>query len=265
MMLRKWLIVALIVFILALPAARSEDTRAASVGQDTIFQVSTINALMLGVYDGEFSCGLLKRQGDLGIGTFNGLDGEMVLIDGRGYQVKASGEVLPVHDTMKSPFATVTLFDADETVLLRDVADYDSLKAQLDVMRGNPNLFYAFRIDGEFGYVKTRSVPKQSKPYPPLVEVTPQQPVFEFENVRGSLVGFWCPEFAKGLNVTGYHLHFISDDRRKGGHVLECRLTTGEARVDLSTDFYLMLPSDKAFGIADLGKDQREDIEKVEK
>lgn len=264
-MSRKWLLVALIAFVLVIPAAGSEDAREVSAGRDTIFQVSTINALMLGLYDGESSCGLLKRQGDLGIGTFNGLDGEMVVIDGRVYQVKSSGEVLPVHDTMKSPFATVTFFDVDEKAALRDVADYDLLKTQLDAMRRTPNLFYAFRIDGVFSYVKTRSVPKQSKPYPPLVEVTKQQPIFEFENIKGSLVGFWCPEFASGLNVTGYHLHFISDDRQKGGHVLECRLTEGEAQADLSTDFHLVLPSDGAFSGADLGRDQREDLEKVEK
>ncbi len=85
-------------------------------------------------------------------------------------------------------------------------------------------------------------MPRQHKPYPPLVEVVEGQPTFEFRDVRGSLVGFRFPDHARGLNVPGYHFHFITDDRTAGGHVLACRLVHGEIRVDREADLRLELP-----------------------
>jgi acetolactate decarboxylase len=107
----------------------------------------------------------------------------------------------------------------------------------------------AVRVDGLFGHVKTRSVPRQRKPYPPLVEVVEGQPTFELHDVRGSLVGFRFPDHARGLNVPGYHFHFITDDRTAGGHVLGCRLTRGELRVDREADLRLELPPEVALPV----------------
>ena len=87
--------------------------------------------------------------------------------------------------------------------------------------------FYAVMIQGEFSYVKTRSVPAQEKPYPPLAEVTKNQPTFEFTDVTGTMVGFRCPPYVTGINVPGYHLHFLTDDRTAGGHLLEFTVAPG--------------------------------------
>ena len=233
--------------------------------RDTIFQVSTISALMQGFYDGEVSCGDLKKHGDLGIGTFAGLDGEMIMLDGQVFQVKADGKAYKVSDNLKTPFAAVTFFDRDMKKILKDIKTYQELQKELNQIIPNKNLFYAFRLDGTFSYLKTRSVPKQSKPYPLLVEVTKNQPTFELKNVKGTLVGFWCPEYVNGINVPAYHLHFITDDRQYGGHLLECNLVEGKLAIDTSSEFHLLLPTNSDFGKVDLGKESHKDLEKVEK
>ncbi len=231
---------------------------------ETVFQVSTINALLEGLYDGEMTVGQLRSHGDLGIGTFDGLDGEMVLVDGKVYRVRADGRATPVADEEKSPFAAVAFFTPGQTKALRQVQSFTELKGELDKELVNRNIFYMFRIDGTFSYVQTRSVPRQSKPYPPLVKVTAHQPTFEFRDVKGTLVGFWLPDFIGGINVPGYHLHFITADRQAGGHLLECRLQDGKVQVDSSGDLRMVLPANNDFGRADLGRDRKKEVEKVE-
>ena len=120
--------------------------------------------------------------------------------------------------------------------------DYEALVAFLDRLVSGEASCYAVRVDGWFSYVKTRSVPRQRKPYPPLAEVVQHQPTFELYDVPGSLVGFRFPHYAQGLNVAGYHFHFITADRSTGGHVLKFRLARGELRIDREADLRLELP-----------------------
>ena len=188
--------------------------------QDVLYQTSTINALLEGIYDGEETFGELKKYGDFGLGTFNALDGEMVAVDGKFYQIKTDGIAYPVSSSMNTPFAVVTFFKPDKIFIIDKVKNYEELKKFIDERLPSKNIFYAIKIEGNFEYIKTRSVPRQKKPYPPLVEVVKKQSIFTFHNVKGTIVGFRCPSFVKGLNVPGYHLHFITEDRKAGGHIL---------------------------------------------
>jgi len=229
-------------------------------------QVSTIDALLDGVYDGDVSYGEIKKFGDLGIGTFNALDGEMIAFDGNFYQVKADGKAYAVSDETKTPFASVTFFEDDLKIKLNEGVDFDKLQSLVDGKIPTRNLFYAIRIDGVFSYLKTRSVPAQKKPYPQLVEVTKNQPEFEFKDVKGTIVGFRCPAYVKGINVVGYHLHFLTEDKIAGGHVLEFRLREGILSLDYTSDFYLVLPREKeAFFSTDLSKERQKELDKVER
>lgn len=230
---------------------------------DTVFQVSTINALLQGVYDGEITCRELKKQGNFGIGTFEGLDGEMIMLDNDIYQVKDDGTVIFPENRVTSPFATVTFFDTDFKQRVRDIESSNSLQQLLNKTISNKNLIYAIRLDGKFKYVKARSVPGQVKPYPPLAEATKNQPVFEFANIKGTLVGFWFPQYVQGINVSGYHLHFISEDRKHGGHLLDCNVDDGLIQVDRSGDFHMMLPQGEAFSAVELSTDRSKELEKV--
>ncbi|MCL4502837.1 MAG: acetolactate decarboxylase [Deltaproteobacteria bacterium] len=230
-----------------------------------LFQSSTLQALMNGVYDSDYSFGELKKHGNFGLGTFEALDGEMVAVDGRFYQVKTDGKVYPVAPAQKTPFAEVTFFRTDKSVNAADITDLKQLEQYLTERMSSPNFPYAIKITGKFSYVKTRSVPRQARPYRPLTEVAKQQQVFEFRDVDGVIIGFFHPKYLAGVNVTGFHFHFLTGDRRAGGHLLDCRIN--QARVELSrmADIQLRLPSLAEFSRTDLNGDKKEDIEKVEK
>ncbi len=232
---------------------------------DTLFQISTINALLSGDYQGAMTFGELKRYGTFGLGTFDALDGEMIGLEGQFYQIKADGVAYPVPDSMTTPFAVVTVFDADKTVESQDRMDYEGLQRYLDEAIPDKGIFYAVKIEGTFPYIKTRSVPKQQEPYPPLVEVVKEQAIFEFHNIEGTIVGFRCPDSVKGVNVPGYHLHFITADRKAGGHLLACQLQNATIGIDYTSEFYMVLPQhESARQKSDLSKDRSEELKKVE-
>lgn len=234
-------------------------------GEDTLTQVSTIDALMTGVYDGETTLGRLKEKGDLGLGTFNALDGEMVFLDGVFYQVTSTGDVLRPALSVKTPFAAVTFFKADRTFPLKKGLTFREFAAVTDRSLPTRNIFYAFKVTGTFRTMRTRSVPAQAKPYRPLSEVVKTQPVFEYSNIRGTIVGFRCPSYVKGVNVPGYHLHFLSADLRRGGHILDFVVDSANLEIDDTREFFLVLPGDKVFDKADLEPDRENDLKAVEK
>ncbi len=229
-----------------------------------IFQASTINALLEGIYDGDMTYGQLREHGDFGLGTFNALDGEMIAFDGKFYQIKSDGVAYPVDDAQKMPFAVVQFFAPEVHQVLDRETDYERLKDHLQSVMPTVNFFYAVRVDGFFKYMKTRSVPRQIKPYPPLIEVTKTQPVFEFFDVSGTLVGFRFPDYTRGINVPGYHLHFLTEDQKAGGHVLDCRLQRGKLAVEHTSNFHMELPTEGMFLNADLSQDQRETLRQAE-
>jgi len=218
-----------------------------------IFQNSTINALLEGLYDDNVTVGQVREYGNLGLGTFNTLDGEMVVLDGRVFKVKAGGGIVsPVKDSENIPFSVVTMFHADKSVDSEEPMTLAELHKHLDTLRPSQNIFYAFRIEGRFGYIKTRSVPPQKKPYSRLSEVVKDQSEFEFRDVEGFLVGFWMPSYMKDINVPGYHLHFLSRDRTKGGHLLACLTGKIEIGIDYIYDFRMRLPGSREFLEMDL-------------
>ena len=228
-----------------------------------VIQVSTIDALMTGVYDGPTTLKDLSGLGDFGIGTFNSLDGEMALIEGTFFQVTGSGDVNKPGPSTRTPFATVTFFNPENKYQVTGLS-FEELKSMADSLMKSPNLFYALRVEGTFNSVKTRSVPAQTKPYLPLVEVTSNQHEFETDTITGILSGFYCPPFVKGVNVPGYHLHFISEDHSFGGHVLGFELGKGILEMDQIDRFRLILPLDEGFLEADLTDDLSEELEDVE-
>jgi acetolactate decarboxylase len=236
---------------------------AADDDRDVLFQVSTIDALMQSVYDGVMNFTELKKHGDFGIGCFEGIDGEMIALDGEYYQVKADGIAYPVSDNMTTPFSTVTYFEKDLTTKV-SAKNITELGSAIDSKIPSKNYFYAVRIDGTFPYVKTRSIPKQSKPYPLLKDLAANQSVFEFNDINGTIIGFYTPECAGGLNVPGYHLHFITADRKAGGHILDLALNGSDVQIDITSGFHMELPTSGDFAGVDLTQDLQEDLKQVE-
>ncbi len=229
-----------------------------------LFQVSVIDALLQGIYDGNYPIGELSQYGSFGIGTFDALDGEMIVFNDTVFQVKSSGEILKPELNTLTPFAAVANMNSDTLFQLKDLS-FSDLHDNFEQYFPTGNIFYLIKIHGEFTYMKTRSVPKQNKPYPPLVEVTKNQPEFEFENVKGDIIGFYCPEFAKGINVTGLHLHFLNQQRTGGGHILAFDLKQATMEVGYLMNYELLLPNKGDFFAGDFSKDRSEELKKAEK
>ncbi len=269
----KWRIVAvalailLTVPLLGIAVQKSHGyTPNGSEYQETLTQVSTIGALLNGVYGGVISYGELKEYGDFGLGTFEGLDGEMVALDGNFYQIRSDGVVYEVQDSMKTPFALVTFFNTDKRVKLSEGMDYADIQEFIDDLIPTENIFYAIKISGTFSYVKTRSVPPQTKPYPLLIEATKEQSTFEFSNVRGTVVGFRSPPYVSGgINLPGYHLHFLTGDGSSGGHLLEMEIKDAELFLDYTSRLFMILPNEGGFYQVDLTQVKQEELERVEK
>lgn len=237
-----------------------------TVHRNTVTQVSTIDAILAGAYDGTMTLQELASYGNFGIGTFDKLDGEMVLFKGTFLQIKGNGNVSIPDLMVKTPFASVVQFEKDITTKLPAGINYTVLKTIIDEKAPNMNLFCAVQVAGTFRTMKTRSVPAQKKPYPPLTEVTKHQAVFDLKNVSGTIVGFRSPVYVKGINVPGYHLHFISDDFSSGGHILAFELETGTADIDICNRFLMILPEGAhAFNKIDLSVDRSKDLDKAER
>ncbi len=234
------------------------------VDHGTLFQVSTAGALVEGLYKGEITIAALREHGDFGLGTFDHLDGEMLVLDGHFYQVRGDGTVREVEDSARTPYAMICRFPKGAGVELADCPDLAGLYAQLDLLRDSQNVFYAIRIEGEFASMLTRSVKPMAEGVP-LVAAAKQQREFTLQQVRGTLVGFWSPGYLQTILVSGYHLHFLSDDRQFGGHLLACAGNGLRAQVRREADFRVSLPESASFLRADLTRNPAEDLERAEK
>jgi acetolactate decarboxylase len=233
------------------------------VAHHTLYQVSTATALVEGIYEGAVRVGTLREHGDLGLGTFEDLDGEMVVVDGQFYQVRSDGSVRECGDDVLSPFAAVTRFAPEMQVSLPECPGLSCLTARFDELRHSDNVFFALRVDGHFDYVHTRAMCRTREGVP-LVQAAAVQPEFEFQDVTGTLVGFWTPEYARTLNVPGYHLHFLSADRTKGGHLLQCRGHNLRLQIRREAVIALALPETEDFLKADLRRDPAADLARAE-
>lgn len=207
-----------------------------------LFQASTIGALLDGAFEGDVSFAELAEQGDHGLGTVNHLDGEMVGLDGRFYRADVEGRIAELASSERTPFAVVVRLDPDVDFRLDDPLDHAALLAAIEKRIPGGAVTNAVRIDGRFDLVEARSVPRQEPPYRPLTEVIAEQKVFQLSDVEGSMVGFRFPAYVEGLEVSGWHLHFISEDRSCGGHVLDSRPSSLRVRLDSSCELHVELP-----------------------
>jgi acetolactate decarboxylase len=232
--------------------------------RETVYQVSTIGALQENVYDGTTTTGELKRHGDLGIGTFNALDGELILLEGTVYRFGSDGRVTEMDDRTLTPFAAATFFEPDIIQPVSPGTSYAEFQTAADKALPTLNLPCAVRIDGVFRAVRTRAPRRQSRPYPRLVDALADQPEFEYRDVEGTMVGFRLPEYFKGVNVPGWHLHFISADRRKAGHVLSFAVLRASFACDLTPNLFMALPETGDFAGRDLSRDTSRELKKIE-
>jgi len=232
--------------------------------RNSIYLCAPVNALVEGIYEEKIPFTKIKEHGDFGLGTFDHLDGEMIMLDGRIYQIGWNGHVHEVDQQALTPFACVTFFKPLKQFSSEKKLSHEEFLAWLQSFMPSPNIFYALRIEGTFETVKARSVPCAEN-YRPLADVANEQHVFDFDEVEGTLAGFYTPDFMSSLSVPGFHLHFLSNDRKQGGHLLSCRPRKIHLSLQYIDHLQLALPMSWAYLHLDFHRDTEKDLDIIEK
>jgi acetolactate decarboxylase len=218
----------------------SKAKTAVNENRDILFQISAFNTFSTGKYDGTTSFKELSKHGDFGIGTLNGLNGEMIALNGVFYQIPIDGVPVQINPGALTPYATVTFFDADQILHVNGL-NYSELITYIGQSLPDDQKIYAIKVNGTFENAKTRSVPIQTEPYPTLTEAVSHQVVFELSDVSGTAVGFYFPQSMSGVDFAGYHLHFLTDDFTAGGHLLDCIIRDATVTIDCTSKYALVL------------------------
>ena len=233
-----------------------------------MYQISTLQALALGYTRAVISAEELLKEGDTGLGTFEDLNGEMIVMDGQCYRADQNGHVSVVSPETGVPFAAVARLYGEQQFPMENMADISAVKEELTRKieeRFGLNSMHVVKIDGEFAKVDARSEAPYRSHHVSLKEILDKnQKAFIFENIRGSLVGVYFPDYMDGINMPGWHLHFLSQDRTLGGHVFDVSIKDAKAMVDKVTNMMINLPKEAAFDTYSLKQDLQEEIESVE-
>lgn len=218
------------------------------MSKKTLYQQGTLGALMAGLMDGTMPIKELLTYGDFGIGTLHGLDGEVIFLNGQAYQGRSDGKLIYLTGEELTPYGAVTSFKSDRQFFIEENLNSEEVLALIKVNFKSNNLFSAIQLTGKFKKMHIRIMPKQTKPYKRLVEVSKIQPEFIREDIKGTLVGFYTPELFQGVAAAGFHLHFISEEKDFGGHVIDFELANGEVDIADIAEFTQLFPiSDETF------------------
>ena len=227
-------IIVFTLLLLITSCSQNGGTKLSNNYSDEIFQYSSKNALINHDYIGNLTVAEIKKNGNFGVGTFNMVDGEMVISENNIYQVLPNGEVNNMSDDVKSPFVVTKFFEADTTFVISSVS-LDSLKTMLNPILHNLSTPFAIKITGKYKALKSRSVDKATDESVSLEEIIANQTIFDFANVEGKLIGFWYPEYFDGVNFTKYHLHALLNNFAGGGHILDCHFDGAVVEIDFAS------------------------------
>ena len=227
-------------------------------------QISLFSVLLAGHYDGIATVAEVKRLGNMAIATMHRLDGEMQMVDGVVYQACADGKVYLPGDDETVPFGTIADFHAEETLPLADIPSYERFEETVDRLRPRQNIPLAIRFTGRFRRMKVRAVGRQERDGVGLAEAAKDEAVFDLCDTSGDLVGFRLPEYIRGINAPGWHLHFIDTERRHGGHVVNFSLLDGELGLCCADDFQIRLPPAETLADPELTRDWSAELKKAE-
>ncbi len=233
-----------------------------------MYQVSTLQALALGYSRAVITVEQLLEEGNTGLGTFENVNGEMIVMDGHCYRADQEGNVTEAGADMGVPFAAVAKFHGEQQFSLENMPDIEAVKTELTRKieeRFGLNSMQVVKIEGEFDLVDARSESPYRSHHITLKEVLGMtQKAFKFEKIRGTLVGIYFPDHMDGINMPGWHLHFLSEDRSKGGHVFDVRVREGAEKVDKISRVEIDLPKEAAFDTYSLKQDLQAELQSVE-
>ena len=232
---------------------------------DFLYQYSIIDALMAGVFDGDLTIGKLKTKGDFGIGTFNKVDGELVMHEGKVYKITYDGSVQETPDSDSTSAAFVKFFKADTVIYMSGkTLTYEKVQEHL-LKNLNENGIYALRIKGNFSSMTTRAARPAKPPYKTLSEhLKVNQAVFNLKNTSGICSGFLLPPYLARTNVPGFHLHYISGSLKEGGHVFNFLTDSVAIEVDIAKGFVIENNTNEEFKRVNLKPDRGVELKKID-
>ena len=233
-----------------------------------IYQVSTLQALALGYTRPVVTVQELLEHGDTGLGTFENVDGEMVILDGVCYQAKQDGSIVRSEDSAGVPFAVSGFVKDGEKFKIDAKQNLDDIKLALTLKIDEDfslNSIHIARIDGFFDLIHARAGAPYRSQHITLKEILSKtQKDFSFERLYGTLVCVYYPDYMDGINASGWHMHFLSEDRKLGGHVFEASMSSGECQLQKMDRIDIQLPREAAFDTYSLKEASNKEIEEVE-
>ena len=236
--------------------------------EQIMYQVSTLQALAMGYTRGVVSVDDFLQHGDIGLGTFEGVDGEMILLDGECYRALEDGTAVLAGGDMSVPFAVTTFLRQGKSFSAREVEDIEALKRLLDLKIEEDfglNSMHVIRIDGVFSQIFARSASAYYSQHVTLKEILQKtQKEFSFRDIRGTLVCVYFPDYMDTINAAGWHLHFLSEDKSCGGHVIDLKMKQGTAMINKISRVQIELPNTPAFDTYSLKEASQEEIKEVE-
>lgn len=253
-------------YMLKLPSKGSSSVDKQSKHEKPLFQYGILDAFINGAYKGDLTIRELKTYGDFGLGAPDLIDGELTLLGGKVYQTKWNGVTTEIDDSQYTPFAVVTSFRAQRKFDIVNQSDLNDLFKTLLVNMPHKNKFYAVKITGNFHKINARAFsPVKEPPYKPLSQLTAQQHIFKFENISGSMIGFYIPAYLSGINVSGFHFHFLSDDLKSGGHVIAMEGTNLQVELEELKTLSISVPTTPEFDQFQSDKANSRQVDVVEK
>ena len=224
--------------------------------ENTFYQYNIWWGFVNKVFDGDLSVSELKKKGDIGLGSYTKLDGELIMLDGISYRVKEDGKVSVANDTDLIVYVDAAFFEPEFSFQINEASGYDSLREIINSKLPSPNQFYSIKVKGKFSYMQCGGLRRQEKPYTDGLDVLiPSRPVFEKTGIEGTMVGFYCPDFIGNINVAGYHFHFISEDKQFGGHAMSFEIDEVNVEVDPLLEYHFEVPSSEDFLNVSLDKE----------
>ncbi|MBR6478368.1 MAG: acetolactate decarboxylase [Lachnospiraceae bacterium] len=234
----------------------------------SMYQVSTLQALLMGYSKTVVTVKELLKHGNTGLGTFEDVNGEMIVLDGVCYRAADDGSVTVVDPETGVPFAAVTQMKSKRTFQLGEISGIDDLKNELTLRVEEDfglNSMHVVRIDGSFERVSARSESGYRAHHVTLKEaLSHTQRDFYFDNLKGSLVCIYYPDYMDGINAAGWHFHFVSEDKKLGGHVFDLCMKEGSATLDKISMIDIRLPMDAAFDTYSLKEVSKDEVKSVE-
>ena len=236
--------------------------------KQTLYQISTLQALSMGYSRAVIPVEAFLQHGNIGLGTFEDVNGEMILLDGQCFRAAENGAVVRAEPDRGVPFAVATFFHHGDKIPIEYVENIEVLKHLLDLKIGADfglNSMHIVRIDGSFAKVCARSESAHRSHHVSLKDILQKtQNDFIFHDITGTLVCVYFPDYMDGINAPGWHLHFISDDRSLGGHVFDLTMKQGTMIINKISQIQIQLPTSPAFDTYSLKEASQDEIKEVE-